>query len=139
MKLKKIISKITIFGIPCLFGYASYQILALSGIKNIEWLVLLIGIICQFFTVEAVKVWNKQEITWNYITVQDKSAITISLIIQLTSFLYPVKEKMGAAIILLSLLISLSLSWALIRIVGSDELKKRYLLLKQIEESKVSR
>jgi len=138
MKFKKIVSKIAIFAIPFLFGFASYQIMALSGIKNIEWLALLIGIMCQFFTIEAVKTWNKQEITWSYLTVQDKSAITISLIVQLISFLYPVKEKMGIVVILLSLLISSSLSWALIRIVGSDELKKRYFLLKQIEEREIS-
>ena len=97
---------------------------------NSSWLSILILLLTGLYIKEIIISWKNKKILWDYLNYRDKLIIITSMIIQLSFFLYPIKEELNVFLILLLSGIGLVISFILLYTIGSEELRKRYLLIK---------
>ena len=127
MKKKHIIIGIILSA--TIIGLMFYR-LTLFKNGNSSWLSILILLLTGLYIKEIIISWKNKKILWDYLNYRDKLIIITSMIIQLSFFLYPIKEELNVFLILLLSGIGLVISFILLYTIGSEELRKRYLLIK---------
>ncbi len=119
--------KIFVFGLSFVVGGIAIILGALTN-HDYVWLGLLFGILCMLLLTERVKIVKDEDFFWSNFTASDKFIYSLDMIILLTSVLYPIKENLSIATLLLYLLTGFILTWVITGVFGSKRVKRKILL-----------